>query len=171
MNNLGMLIDTSHIHSQGLIDAIETSEKPLYMSHTCARELVDNPRNITDEQVRMIAEKGGVIGVCFLPQFVAKQEATVEQVLDHIDYFVNLVGSEHVGLGPDFIDYCLEVMRSALKGKAYDSGEIFKYPKEAEDVTRLPNITRGMVARGYGDQDIENVLGQSMLRLIKEVLG
>jgi membrane dipeptidase len=119
----------------------------------------------------MIAEKGGVIGVCFLPQFVAKQEATVEHVLDHIDYFVNLVGSEHVGLGPDFIDYCLEVMRSALKGKAYDSGEIFKYPEEAEDVTRLPNITRGMVARGYSDQDIENVLGQSMLRLIKGVLG
>jgi microsomal dipeptidase-like Zn-dependent dipeptidase len=66
-------------------------------------------------------------------------------------------------LGPDFIDYCLEVMTEALKGMAYDSGETFRYPRGAEDTSKLLNITRGMVARGYSDQDIENVLGGSML--------
>ncbi len=171
MNRLGMLIDTSHINSRGLEEALEASDKPIYMSHTSARALVDHPRNIADDQARAIAEKGGVIGVCFLPQFVARNDATVEHILDHLDHFVNLVGSEHVGLGPDFIDYCLEVMRGVLKGKAYDAGETFTYPEDAEDVTKLPNITRGMVARGYSDQDIENVLGRSMLRLIKEILG
>ena len=171
MNRLGMLIDTSHINSRGLEEAIEASEKPIYMSHTAAKALVDHPRNITDEQAEAIAEKGGVIGVCFLPQFVAKKDATVEHVLDHIDHFVDLVGSEHVGLGPDFIDYCLEIMRVALRGKAYDSGEIFNYPKDLEDTTKLQNITRGMVARGYSDEDIENVLGRSMLRLMKGVIG
>ena len=170
MNRLGMLIDTSHIHGQGLTDALETSEAPIYMSHTCARALVDHPRNITDDQAKAIAEKGGVIGVCFLPQFVSKKGPTVEDVLDHVDHFMSLVGSEHVGLGPDFIDYCLEVMGGALKGKAYDSGETFKYPEDAEDTTKLPNITRGMVARGYSDQEIENILGQSMVRLLEEVL-
>lgn len=119
----------------------------------------------------MIAKKGGVIGVCFLPQFVAKKNATVEHVLDHLDHFVELVGAEHVGLGPDFIDYCLEVMREVLKGMAYDSGETFNYPKGAEDTTKLLNITRGMVVRGYSDRDIENVLGGSMVRLLKEVIG
>lgn len=171
MNRFGMLIDTSHINSRGLEEALEASEKPIYMSHTSARALVDHPRNITDQQARAIADKGGAIGVCFLPQFVAKKDATVEHVLDHLDHFVNLVGSEHIGLGPDFIDYCLEVMRGALKGKAYDSGETFTYPEDAEDTTKLLNITRGMVARGYGDEDIENVLGRSMLRLIEKVLG
>ena len=108
---------------------------------------------------------------CFLPQFVAKESPTVEDVLDHIHHFINLVGSEHVGIGPDFIDYCLEVMGGALKGKAYDSGETFIYPKNADDTTKLLNITRGMVARGYDDQEIENILGRSMLKLIKKILG
>ena len=171
MNRLGMLIDTSHINSKGLEDAIEVSSQPIYMSHTSSRALVDHPRNITDEQIKMIAKKGGVIGVCFLPQFVALKHATVEHVLDHLDHFVELVGSDHVGLGPDFIDYCLEIMQGALKGMAYHSGESFRYPEGAEDTTKLLNVTRGMVARGYSDQDIENVLGGSMLRLLKKVIG
>lgn len=88
-----------------------------------------------------------------------------------MDHFVELVGSEYVGLGPDYIDYCLEVMKGALKGMAYDSGEKFNYPKGTEDTTKLLNITRGMVVRGYSDRDIENVLGGSMLWLIKKVIG
>ena len=171
MNRLGMLIDTSHINRQGLEDTLKISSQPIYMSHTSSRALVDHPRNITDEQARAIAGKGGVVGVCFLPQFVAPKGATVKDVLDHIDHFVELVGSDHVGLGPDFIDYCMEVMMGALKGLAYDSGETFQYPKGAEDTTKLLNITRGMVARGYSDRDIENVLGGSMLRLLEKVIG
>jgi membrane dipeptidase len=171
MNKLGMLIDTSHINSRGLEEVIEASKKPIYMSHTSSRNLVDHPRNITDQQAKEIAQKGGVIGVCFLPQFLANNDASLKDVLDHIDHFIDLVGSEHVGLGPDFIDYCLEVMGGALTGKAYDSGESFRYPKDAEDTTKLPNITRGMIARGYNNYDIENVLGRSMMRLIKSILG
>jgi membrane dipeptidase len=171
MNRLGMLIDTSHINSRGLEEALEASSRPIYMSHTSSKALVDHPRNITDEQVKMIAKKGGVIGVCFLPQFVAPQQATVEHVLDHLDHFVELVGSDHVGLGPDFIDYCLEIMAGALKGAAYDSGETFQYPEGIEDASKLMNITRGMVARDYADRDIENVLGGSMLRLLGKVIG
>ena len=171
MNRLGILIDTSHINSHGLEDALEISSRPIYMSHTSSRALVDHPRNITDDQARGIAKKGGVIGVCFLPQFVAPKQPTVEHVLDHLDHFVEEVGSDHVGLGPDFIDYCLEVMTEALKGMAYDAGETFRYPKGAEDTSKLLNITRGMVARDYSDQDIENVLGGSMLRLLEKVIG
>jgi membrane dipeptidase len=171
MNRLGVLIDTSHINSKGLEDTIEMSTQPIYVSHTSSRALVDHPRNITDEQVRMIAKKGGVIGLCFLPQFISPENATVDHVLDHLDHFVGLVGSDHVGLGPDFIDYCLEIMQDALKGMAYDSGETFRYPKGAEDMTMLVNVTRGMVVRGYSDRDVENILGGSMLRLIEKVIG
>jgi membrane dipeptidase len=171
MNRLKILIDTSHICSRGLEDVIDLSSQPVRMSHTCSKALVDHPRNITDEQAKMIVKKGGVIGVNFLPQFVANKNATIENVLNHIDHFVELVGSEHVGIGPDFIDYCLEVMLGALKGLAYDSGHTYPYPKGAEDTTKLPDITRGLVARGYSDRDIENVLGGSMVRLFKEVIG
>ena len=171
MNRLGILIDTSHINSKGLDDALAFSTQPIYMSHTSSMALIDHPRNISDEQAKAIAKKGGTIGVCFLPQFIARRKATVEHVLDHLDHFVKLVGSEHVGLGPDFIDYCLDVMKDALKGLAYDSGETFQYPKGVEDTSKLLNITRGMVARGYSDQDIENVLGGSMLRLLEKVIG
>lgn len=171
MNRLGILIDTSHINTKGLEDALSLSTQPIYMSHTAARALVDHPRNITDEQAKAIVRKGGMIGICFLPQFVASGNATVEHVLDHLDHFVELVGSNHVGLGPDYIDYCLEVMMQALKGMAYDKGETFRYPEGAENTSKLLNITRGMVARGYSDEDIENVLGRSMLVLIGRVIG
>jgi len=171
MNRLGILIDVSHINHRALEDTLDASSQPIYMSHTSSRALLDHPRNITDDQAKAITEKGGIIGVCFLPQFVAAGAATVEHVLDHLDHFVEQVGSDHVGLGPDFIDYCLEVMRGALKGIAYDSGETFHYPKGVEDVSGLLNITRGMVVRGYSDHDIENVLGGSMLRLLAKVIG
>ncbi len=171
MNRCGILIDTSHINRQGLEDALDVSSQPIYMSHTSSKALVDHPRNITDEQAKSIAKKGGVIGICFLPQFIAPKRATAEHVLDHLDHFVELVGSDHVGLGPDFIDYCMEVMTGALKGLAYDSGETFRYPRGAEDATKLLNITRGMVARGYSDRDIGEVLGGSMLRLLRKVIG
>jgi len=171
MNRLGMLIDTSHINSKGLEDVLDVSDQPIYMSHTSSRNLIEHQRNITDDQAKAIAQKGGVIGVCFLPQFVSKGRATIEDVLDHIDHFVKVIGSEHVGLGPDFIDYCLEVMQAALKGSAYESGETFRYPQDIEDASKLVNITRGLVKRGYSDIDIENILGMSMLRLIEKVIG
>jgi membrane dipeptidase len=152
MNRLGMIIDVSHINDEGFWDVIEHSNAPIIASHSNARTICDHPRNMTDEMIVALAESGGVVGMNFAPMFVHKTSATLEKVVDHIDYIVNLVGPDHVGLGSDF------------DGIPYT-------PKGLEDVTKIPNITCELIKREYDKEDIMKILGANHLRLIKTIIG
>ncbi|MFQ5762991.1 MAG: dipeptidase, partial [Candidatus Bathyarchaeia archaeon] len=172
LNKLGIVVDLAHISHKGLRDALSASKQPPIVSHTACRALYDCPRNLSDDELHAIREKGGVVGIAFYPRFFTeKTQPTVNHVLNHIDHAVELIGARHIGLGPDFIDYCLDLMMPNLehsKMKGY-SENIHHYPKGAEDVTKLPNITRGLVARGYSDGEIRNILGGSFLRIFEAV--
>jgi len=154
MNRLGMLVDVSHLNEPGFWDVIETSQDPVIASHSNARALCDHVRNLTDEQIMALAERGGVVGVTFVRSFLRKdpENASVNDVLDHIDHIVELVGVDHVGIGSD-----------------YDG--IDQAPIGLEDVTKVLNITRGLVARGYSDGEIRKILGENFLRVFRRVLG
>jgi len=180
MNELGIAVDLSHCSAQTALDAIACSEKPVLFTHANVRALANTPRNRCDEQIRLLAEKGGVIGVKFmLGDTVHKmaKDTTYADVVDHIDYIVNLVGIDHVGLGTDFTGTAtesirqetsrtIEVIRQQFPGRYL--GER-KGPAGFRSIEELPNITGELVRRGYRDDDIKKILGENWIRVLKVI--
>jgi membrane dipeptidase len=172
MNDLGMVVDASHTGRKTTIDILEISCAPVVFSHSNPAALQPHPRNIDDTQIRLCAETGGVIGVVGFNGFLAGRRATVAALLDAIDYIVQLVGPDHVGLGLDWI-YCEEMFRQALSANtsAYPSGKNDDYATPAEFLgpSALPQITAGLMARGYDDTAVRKILGLNWLRIARAV--
>jgi membrane dipeptidase len=154
-NDLGIILDVSHLSPAGVEDVLALSSKPIIASHSNAKALCNHPRNLTDEQIKAIASTGGAIGVTFVPAFLRKdkENASVSDVLDHIDYITKLVGAEHVMLGSDF------------------DGMGETVPKGLEDASKLPALTEGLVERGYNEDEIKTILGLNFRRVFAEVTG
>ena len=105
MNELGMIIDTSHLSERGFWDVIETSKKPFVSSHACSRQLCDHPRNLTDDQLRALADKGGMVGINFCGGFLVPDNwpcATIRSVVAHMRHIADVAGIEALGWGSDF---------------------------------------------------------------------
>lgn len=150
MNSLGMIIDVSHITPPGFWDVLEISEKPIIASHSNAYALCEHHRNLTDLQIKALADNGGVMGINFYSNFLTSEgKATLSDIVNHIDYIVELVGVEHVGLGSDF-------------------DGITSWPEEIYDATRFPLIFEELEKRGYKEEDIRKIAGENFLRIIKE---
>lgn len=151
MDRLGIILDTSHISDSCFWDIVELKKGPFIASHSNSRTVCDHRRNLTDDMIKALADHGGVMGMNFAPDFVAKEGATVEKLVNHIDYIMKLVGPDYIGLGSD-----------------YDG--IGKPPVGLEDASKVPNITRELVRRGYVDEDIKKILGGNHIRVFKEIL-
>jgi len=193
MNKLGMLIDVSHAGEQTFWDVIATTTKPVIASHSCVYSISPQFRNLKDEQIKAIAKNGGVIQINFAAGFLDstfyrkvapyiarhKNESDslvklkwggssvgslftkkyageltdilppLSVVLNHIDYIVKLVGIDYIGLGSDF------------DGIPYS-------PHELEDVSKFPNITKGLVERGYKKKEINKILGGNFIRVFQK---
>ncbi len=149
-NELGIVVDVSHLTDPGFWHVAETCKGPFMASHSNARAVCDHPRNLMDDQIKALAAAGGVMGLNFAPAFVAPKDATLAQLLDHLDHIVSLVGPDHVGLGSDF-------------------DGIGATPKGLEDATAFPRFTQALVDRGYSDEAIRKFLGENHLRVLKEV--
>jgi membrane dipeptidase len=154
MNRLNMIVDVSHLNEKGFWDALDASRATVIASHSNCKALCGHHRNLTDDQIRALAKKKGVMGITYVREFLDEKpdKASVQSVLDHIDHVVNLVGADYVGLGSDYMDMW--------------TNEV----KELEDITKVPNITKGLVARGYSEDDIEKILGRNFLRVFEEIL-
>jgi membrane dipeptidase len=151
MNRLGMMVDISHVADKTFWDALEISRAPLLASHSSCRALSDVPRNMTDEMIKALAAKGGVMQINYSRGFLDKTDPNVswEKIVEHIDHAVKLVGPTHVGLGSDF--------------------DGTRVPVGMDDVTQLPKITEALLAKGYSEQDVTNILGGNLLRLMENV--
>jgi membrane dipeptidase len=180
MNRLKILIDLSHISDACFYHVLNVSEAPVIATHSNARALHNHPRNLSDDMIRKLAEKGGVMGLCFFPHFVSsKENVTVDDIVDHVDYIKKLVGIDHVALGPDFLDYRIWAFKDVIgsfasvqEGGAQTSKDLesyFRYPEGVENVTKLPNFTKAMLRRGYSEEDIIKVLGNNLIRIYKQV--
>ncbi len=198
MNRLGLVVDLSHASDEVFYHALKVSQKPVVLSHSGCRALCDHPRNASDGMLKALAQKGGVIGITFYPGFLdgkasavlekmwkaiepeierverrfardpdklryARQRlidrfrkrvprVSIDRVVDHIDHVVKIAGIDAVGLGSDF------------------DGISFT-PVGLEDVSRLPNLTEKLKARGYSDADIRKILGENLLRVFQRAMG
>lgn len=172
-NRLGMLIDCSHVGIQTTIDAAMQSQDPIVISHTAVRSITENPRCVTDEQMKAVASRGGVVGMtAFAPLVRYDRRPTLEDFLDHFDYSIELLGEDHVGLATDMFDgksrinwatpwYYPEVTRGASHGALGVEG----FASKAD----LANLVAGMLRRGYSRQSIKKILGENWMRVLETV--
>ena len=150
MNRLGILVDLSHGGEKSFYDALEISKTPIVCSHSSCRALCDHQRNLTDDQMRALARKGGVAHITLYPGFLRKDdEATILDALQHLRHAISIMGIEHVGLGTDFDG------DGGVPGLA--------------DSSELLNFTRHLLRRRYTDEDIEKIWGGNWLRLMRQV--
>jgi membrane dipeptidase len=193
MNRLGMMVDISHVSDKTFFDALETSTAPIIASHSSARAVMNHPRNMTDDMIMALARKGGVVQVNFncgfvSPRFAAAQQtenpkleerfrqetggklsepagyivydrlrkemgltrATLAELADHIDHIRRIAGVEAVGIGSDF-------------------NGVTCVPEGLEDVSKMPNLTRELLERGYSAEDIRKIYGGNLLRVMRAV--
>ena len=176
MSRLGMIIDLSHLSPAGVRDVLDLTQGPIVASHSNARSVCDHPRNLTDEIIKKIAERDGIVGLTLFSTLINKDKelATVEDLADHIDHIAELVGVEHVGLGPDFSEFSIRIsqwtgMRGNMEGMQYGDKENYFHP-ELKDWTHFPNISRCLLKRGYSGEAIGKVMGENFLRVYKRVL-
>ncbi len=164
MNELGILVDVSHLNEEGFWEVIKINKKPTIASHSNARALFNHPRNLTDDQIKAIADSGGVIGaVCYFskvdpdnPQKIRTgddETETIHDVVQHIEYMVNLVGYDHVALGFDFNMYLGDF---GVKG--------------LESADKIPDLIKLLLERGHSEENVRKIAGENWLRVLKEVL-
>jgi len=177
MNSLGMLIDLSHVGPVTTMETIELSKDPVAITHTGAHAIAGTIRTQKDETIKALAEKGGVMGQGAFSLLVKKNPSvtrpTVEGFLDHIDYVVDLVGVDHIGIGLDIsegqpMEHYEGVKRSFPELREGMTPETW-VAQGLSSISNLPNITKGLVARGYFDQEILKILGENFLNLFERV--
>ena len=180
-NDLGIIVDTSHCGRQTTLDACKFSKAPVFANHACAEGVYKHARAKDDVELRALADTGGVIGVVVLPAFLTnKPNPTIEVVLDHIDYIAKKVGWRHVGLGTDHPMQMTRKLSETQLGPLYaamgfrpEDGIVGKQETLIgyEDGRDMPNITRGLVKRGYSDVQIKGILGENFMRVFEQVCG
>ncbi len=194
MNRLGMMVDVSHVSDQTFADALRVSEAPVIASHSSCRAVFDHPRNLTDDMLRALAAKGGVVMINYYPGYTDPLAApkiadwfkrhgeelgalrtkyagdmrqmsegmkaiaaadpvpqgSLDTLLDHFDHALRVAGEDHVGLGSDF-------------------DGVPSFPEGLDEVSLLPNLTKGLLARGWSEEVVRKVLGENLLRVFGEV--
>jgi membrane dipeptidase len=190
LNELKIVVDTGHCGYRTTLDAVDASKDPVAATHTACRTVYDYPRGKSDEEIRAIAEGGGYVGIYAVPFFYPKEEMTIHHLLDEIDHAVEIAGADHVGVGLDYgnqsgpypkevADLMYESMWSnevitkyGASGFRAEHGVDPRLKVEGiETFQDWPNVTRGLVSRGYSDREIEGVLGGNFLRYFQRVVG
>ena len=182
MNRVGILVDLSHVGERTTLETIEHSDKPVACTHANAKSYYDVPRNKADEALKLLAEKGGVVGATAITSFLrTRDSSTLEDYVDAIDHMVELIGIDHVGIGTDFTqDQSQPFWRyiGSQQGTKYpatftdpsvDFDKVQRYPIGLETPDEMPNLATALLRRGYGPDDISKILGGNWLRLLREV--
>ena len=174
MNQLGMLIDLSHCGHRTTMDAIEASQRPVAFTHANPMTFAVHLRNKSDEALKALAEKGGVVGAATFPAMITERgSATLKDYIDVIDFLVDTIGIDHVGLGTDFMEALpSEIHAHALKGisiedreKLFSSMTLHGF----ELISKCRIVTKALLGRGYATTEVKKIMGENWLRLYGEV--
>jgi membrane dipeptidase len=194
MNDLGMIIDVSHISDGSFWDVLELSKAPVIASHSCCRALSNAERNLTDDMIKALAKKGGVVQIAYVPDFLSqeykeKSEKKRKELQPKIDelrkkykdnqkelyaQIMKLYRQNPIPLPPasiivDHIDHVVKLVGADHVGLGSDFDGTFAVPEGLEDVTKLPIITYHLLKRGYSEEDIVKILGGNLLRVFEKV--
>jgi membrane dipeptidase len=197
MDRLDMIIDCSHVSDSTFFDVIETTRNPVLVSHSCTRALCDIPRNVSDDELRALAENGGVICINYFPGFIDKgyyerasevwqefgrrrQELTDryggdrarawEELRTEYDERMGAIHRPSIGVLVDHIDHAVRIAGIDHVGLGSDFDGISVLPAGMEDVADLPAITAELKKRGYSDRDVRKILGGNLLGLVERVM-
>ena len=156
LNDLGVIVDVTHVNPEGFWDAVETTRTPIIASHSNAIAVHDQPRNLDDRQLRAVADSGGMVGLVLYAAFVGPSGCTIEHALDHADYMIELLGTGAVGIGADYIDYAVEQTKQELdeQGIEWTPGD-FDYPAGVSTFRELGNLLPGLESRRHSADTVE----------------
>ena len=167
---LGIIVDLAHINPAGFKEIVDLATKPLIVSHTNSRKFYDVERNISDDQMKMIGKRGGVLGVNSILVSPDREKSTLDCYVDHIQHIVDLIGIDCVGIGFDFFEF---IYRQWPESKKQWMAEKLTTPHFIPDLTNhshARNLTRKLIERGFSDGDIEKILRRNWLRIFEEIL-
>lgn len=151
MNRLGMIIDVSHLSDGGFYDVAKYSKVPFVASHSNARSITDHRRNLTDDMIKILSEKGGIIGINFCNKFLGNNKISkIEDMVTHIKYIKNIGGIDCIALGSDFDGINCEV--------------------EIKDISEMNKLVERLICSGFSEEEIEKICSKNAQRVIKEVL-
>ncbi|HEU5033261.1 MAG TPA: dipeptidase [Mycobacteriales bacterium] len=172
MEQLGMLLDVSHLSAAGTDHVLELATRPVVASHSSAHALCPHHRNLTDERLKGIAALGGVVGVNFFYGFIDPANPSIERLVDHVEHIASTVGIDHVGLGPDFVKEVYEQLTPPATSTAEFEGlDGCTVIPGLDGPAGLPLVTEELVRRGWREHDIRKVLGENWLRVFRSDLG
>jgi membrane dipeptidase len=185
LNASQMMADLSHSGQTTCLEAVRASTAPVSINHTGCRTLNDLPRNKTDEELRLVASKGGFIGIYFMSFLNPSGHATADDVVTHIDHAVQVCGEDHVGIGTDgsitaiddlesykaVLEREIAARRAAGVGAAGERADTLPFVIDLRGVNRFRDLTARLDRRGYTSTRVEKILGGNFLRYAKEVWG
>lgn len=167
INNNRMLLDVSHLNDKSFWDVVNETDKPIIASHSNCRALCDVPRNLTDEQMRKIAEFNGLVGINSFNQFVHKDvdKQTIEMLVRHAVHMADVIGIDHVAIGMDYFDFLNNSTTNSF------SSQETSYTKGLEDASKTYLFLEEMEKAGFTREDIEKVAYKNYHRIIKNIIG
>jgi membrane dipeptidase len=182
MNEMGLLVDLSHCGDATTLDGIKMSKKPVAITHSACKALFAHPRNKTDETLRALAARGGVIGIFQINPYIGgKERNTLDDYLAHIDHAVKVAGVEHVGIGsdrehrriPDTPEEKQKLIDELSRLRPVNAAS-FRWPffiAELNHPRRMETIAAGLAKKGYKADAVDKILGRNVYRLLKDTIG
>ena len=167
---LGVIVDLAHINPAGFNDILSITTKPPIVSHTNARRYYDIERNISNEQIKMIGERRGVIGINSVLVSPKEEESTLDRFVDHIEHVANLIGIDGVGVGFDFFEFIYRQWPDSAKRELAAKFTTPHFIPDLRNHVHAPNVTRNLIERGFSDEEIEKILRGNWLRIFEDVV-
>lgn len=173
MEELGLLVDVSHLGARGVDHVLEVARRPVVATHSSAYELRGHHRNLTDARLKGIASDGGVVNVNLFAGFLDTDPArfTVARAVDHLEHVADVAGVDAVGLGPDFLQQVFDELHPGVDSLVVEGVDAKWVVPGLEGPAGLPLVTQELVRRGWADDDVRALLGGNDLRLFRTALG
>ncbi|MFN4190650.1 MAG: dipeptidase, partial [Pseudothermotoga sp.] len=166
IEKLGVIFDVSHLSERSFWDAMKIVQKPVIATHSNAFSLCPVPRNLKDDQIKAIAQSGGLIGISALPQIVDRENPTIEKVVQHITHVASIAGVGHICLGFDFFDYLMK--DDSLKNVVQKQSQM---TKGLEDTTKVPALLDLLQKNGFAKEEIEKISWLNFMNFLKNNLN